>query len=824
MIFESRNRSDGIDRIDLSSSTRLTKTTRPFASTETKTSSSPVWSNRDTYASWKEQNYHRANIATSDATRDASPRRNVYSYTSYSREQDQTREKDKQRKPTSQRINDGTRSSEKTVKFTCSNLEDSYNLVEQQSVTRLSPSKKRMSRCVSGNAIPDTAMTRNEHLQMPYLSRFHPQVCSNYAVDNNNETVKTLLQLVNSQSEQIRNLQLQIDRLVRVQEEGFRKKSPCPCHSPSLVANRAFEYPSNLNYHDATVGSTIARCPSQDTEEHVDPLIGGPTVVEKENPTSVDETNRLETVSKPLEQQSKKAFMEQKVSIGVMTSFEFTVQNSPFLIEPEIYEIKEAAKEDKNINARNVSDASDSTKRYKTTFARKPVGTGQLENIVEDSESHLSSSRQQSSNFNASSMRDSERHTPRQSNFYNVASALESCPRMYQRPVADFTRQKVHEERNDMNERLEHVSKISDVSANHSVDRSCTASANYSKTPVVGDTVMDGYTMATMATMATMDGRESNGKPPTADARSSSHAFNVNVHSPATDCRQVRKNQSSKTRDIQDIGDSVVLSGGDLRVIERPPPTPEPSIHVDMQEYTSDDESDRLKRTSKIGWTFYNNVLGQVNEILQNSSITYDKEQNDAKVARNIEQGNDAEAKTALDTVKAATLEQLRRLGISLTETNEHGESNSNDKTLDFDSSFYPRLDRQANMVHTRSVVTDTNTSMHMKALALKYLSDEQLADIALHKQESSSLKHLLLSNMEGTNMSYATMRYLERYQLLPGKNNIRAEDTDGMQAPKSDPKNSPALRRFPFVQTPRTNCPNRILDLSTLKRQPKLL
>lgn len=79
-------------------------------------------------------------------------------------------------------------------------------------------------------------------------------------------------------------------------------------------------------------------------------------------------------------------------------------------------------------------------------------------------------------------------------------------------------------------------------------------------------------------------------------------------------------------------------------------------------------------------------------------------------------------------------------------------------------------------MVHTRSVVTDTNTSMHMKALALKYLSDEQLADIALHKQESSSLKHLLLSNMEGTNMSYATMRYLERYQLLPGKNNIRAE------------------------------------------------
>jgi hypothetical protein len=65
---------------------------------------------------------------------------------------------------------------------------------------------------------------------------------------------------------------------------------------------------------------------------------------------------------------------------------------------------------------------------------------------------------------------------------------------------------------------------------------------------------------------------------------------------------------------------------------------------------------------------------------------------------------------------------------------------------------------------------------MRMKALALKYLSDEQLADVALHKQETSSLKHVLLSNMEGTNMSFATMRYLERYQLLPGKNGAQVE------------------------------------------------
>jgi len=34
---------------------------------------------------------------------------------------------------------------------------------------------------------------------------------------------------------------------------------------------------------------------------------------------------------------------------------------------------------------------------------------------------------------------------------------------------------------------------------------------------------------------------------------------------------------------------------------------------------------------------------------------------------------------------------------------------------------------------------------------------------------------------------------------------------------------NNPALHRFPFVQTSGTTC-SRILDLSALKRQPKLL
>lgn len=47
--------------------------------------------------------------------------------------------------------------------------------------------------------------------------------------------------------------------------------------------------------------------------------------------------------------------------------------------------------------------------------------------------------------------------------------------------------------------------------------------------------------------------------------------------------------------------------------------------------------------------------------------------------------------------------------------------------------------------------------------------------------------------------------------------------------SPKCDFKptvanNNSALHRLPFVQTSGITCPSRILDLSTLKRQPKLL
>ncbi|KYM80805.1 Fibroblast growth factor receptor 3 [Atta colombica] len=702
--------------------------------------------NSDSYATWKEQNYSREINSTS--TTHISPLyKNTCSYdyavpstglqnASIQKLQEQTKINDKQE--TLQNASKNERMHEKSVKFTCSDTGDSYRLESQTDLlsldkrtsssdslqsTQLNIADRTMR--TSNNTIPDT-LKKPEYFQTPYAGcqQFHVPNYSNYNIDNN-ETVKTLLQLVNSQNQQIKNLQLQIDRLVRMQEENFRNKPTCLCSQP--LANQVFRYP--INCYDSALTSSLVQSQNQSIKKNV--ASQSTSIVERQDLENFSENNKLETA---LEQQSKKAFMEQKVSIGVMTSFEFTVQNNPFPIDSEICEKTEAHRESNGINSRantvntvNIHDTTEPVNRYKNTFTRKPGPAAQLENIVEDSESYLSSSQQQSSNFNAS-------------------SSVKESSKLRQHLSTDLNREETHKgayigKDSNVYERASNTRKTSNTSMN--ID--CIGSANCSEALV----------------KQTNDYVTIDGKKCTYKTNINQHSLH-NVHLPVTDYYHNHRNKeyARNVRQIKDIGDdSMILSGGDLKILERPPPTPEPSIHVEMQEYVSDDESDKLKHTSKIGWTFYNNVLGQVNEILQNSGVINNEDLNHAKTPCNVEQENDRETKSALNTVKATTLEQLRRLGISLTENNEHRESNGN-KTLDFDSSFYPRFDHQANMTHATSAVNETNTSMHMKALALKYLSDEQLTDIAWHKQESSSLKHFMLSNMQGTNMSLATMPY----------------------------------------------------------------
>lgn len=612
----------------------------------------PISCKPNSYAAWKEQNSREIS-----STMRVSPLcNNIYNHALPSNLQNasvQKRQANSNDKQEIQNVNKNDRMYEKSVKFKCSNTEDSYAHENQASLSEKehSSSEKRHSSSnsllktrfsvidqtvgMSSDTISDT-LKKSEHFQTPHsgYQQFRVPTYSNFNVDNK-ETVKTLLQLVNSQNEQIKNLQLQIDRLIRLQEENFRNKSICLCSQP--LTNQVFRYP--INYYDTTFASSLAQSQNRSIKKNV--ASQNTSVVEKQDLKNFGENNnKLETAL--LEQQSTKTFMEQKVSIGVMTSFELTVQNSPFLIDSEICEKKEAhRKSNIKTNTINIHDTTEPVNRYKNTFTRKP-GAAQLENIVEDSESYLSSSQQQSSNFNASSF-------------------VKESSKMYQHLSTDLIPEETHKEvyigKDD--KRIENAKKISNTSMN--VDCSPIGSANCKA--LIEQT--NDYVM--------IDGKKSYNK-----TNIKEHSL-CDIHLPATDyCHNRNKEYSANVRQVKDVDDSMILSGGDIKILERPPPTPEPSIHVEMQEYTSDDESDKLRHTSKIGWTFYNNVLGQVNEILENSGVISDTNLNHAKTVCNVEQENDTETRMALGTVKAATLEQLRRLGISLTENNEHRESNGN--------------------------------------------------------------------------------------------------------------------------------------------------
>ena len=71
-----------------------------------------------------------------------------------------------------------------------------------------------------------------------------------------------------------------------------------------------------------------------------------------------------------------------------------------------------------------------------------------------------------------------------------------------------------------------------------------------------------------------------------------------------------------------------------------------------------------MKHTPNVGWTFYNNVLNQVNKILKNSTLEQEEEENEKEGRRGaVRRSNFADRR--LDIVKAATLEQLAKMGIS---------------------------------------------------------------------------------------------------------------------------------------------------------------
>ncbi|XP_053997189.1 uncharacterized protein LOC128886382 [Hylaeus anthracinus] len=834
-------------------------TVEPKGSIQKNNVSSPLNTN-GSYSAWKEQNYLRRssvskvnecaapqkvhynqnyiaepylpqNISRESKGRDYNPRKDYYNSPKYKEQQTYRGNNDSSCKHSYQMCNDNAGHVEKKQNMShavkpCTNI-DNYTFNQKEYSPLMHERKLTVHNCeqqkvpfnnsvdepIVHPSINSNALNRNE-IQLPhYLGQQYPYFNTNaypfpqlhsYPTQNGDsqETIKNLLQIINSQNEQIKSLQIQVDRLLKMQEANLQDRKNCFCSSQIQQKDQVY-----TTCNDNTTGaSNYVRTP-QNIKRHAYQCEPSKDK-EKENSNEHGNLNQTELIL--AEAQSRKTFMEQKVSIGVMTSFEFTVQNSPFTVDVD--ERKDCQQDKGNLKMCNnvgLHDTNESLRRYKNSFTRIP--SAQLENIVEDSESYMSSSQQQSSNLNASvSIKDLEKQP-----YTDIRKGTDihrsESPKLCKATITKSNQPEIaqkHLERINTEEakNYENAKTIQQNAADYNVPRSSNCIPGKANIPTNTDQYTKLNLLRNNETLKTSNSVESS----------------TNYYK---DCR--KEGQVNNAKPSSCVEYSMILNGGDLRINERPPPTPEPSIHIEMQEYSSDDDSEKVKRSSKVGWTFYNNVLGQVNHLLQNSCVIDDQQQDKKKENQNEK---DESENRALDTVKVATLEQLKKLGISLSENPEHKELNNSNK-MAFDLSFYPRLDYQANMTQT-SAVNETNTSMHMKALALKYLSDEQLAELAVQRQGATSVKHLMVSNVQGTNMSFATMRYLERYQLLPGKNNIPTEDISKVHVeapPKVDlkfanPKNSPVVQRYPFSQTPRTTCPSKILDISTLKQQPKLL
>ncbi|XP_011498138.1 PREDICTED: uncharacterized protein LOC105362396 [Ceratosolen solmsi marchali] len=627
-------------------------------------------------------------------------------------------------------------------------------------------------------SIPMEYECKSKHsrsLQPIHCSPEHSHNCSGCCSLNQSkssrdtETVKNLLQVITSQNEQIKNLQKQLERVLKLYEQNIKDHYQCPCHSGGIVYQ-------NTQLYDQSQTTNL-------------PIPHNNLVKDNEKNLS-DKTQHEKT---------KQTILEQKVSIGVMTSFELKVQNNPSLgidndtKQKNNHEKVVSSLETSNMIKNLVNDTGEMIRKKQNIFTPTP-----LENISEGSESHISSFRQ--SHLYSDSIRpiiSQDSSEAKNANYYKYNVIKET----------DNVKKKGESKRytvatNDKN--IRYTSNL-DYDVNE---------------PIFKDTFDDNEEETYEYNLPYED------LPSLAEKKKKTDDFNV----------EPILNDIIKTKNIkfdQFADECLSLSSSELDLEEPNPPSPEPSIHVDLQEYSSENGSLPPQRSAKVGWTLYNNVVDQVNQILQNSPLNNNSEQEASDGMRNMEK-KEIDNNVIMDTVKAATLEQLTKLGISFSDNVEQREPHSNKKVA-FDTSYYSRQIPDTHVV-TTSASIETNTSLHMKALAMKYLNDEQLGDIAFQKPRLPNLKQGH-NNIQNTNMSFATMHYLQRYHLLPGTNSNHIQETrldehhgQGpvinerlvMKAPER--REASPHRYLPLTGSSKISYPSKILDISTLKQQPKLL
>ncbi|KAK5649901.1 hypothetical protein RI129_000930 [Pyrocoelia pectoralis] len=198
-------------------------------------------------------------------------------------------------------------------------------------------------------------------------------------------------------------------------------------------------------------------------------------------------------------------------------------------------------------------------------------------------------------------------------------------------------------------------------------------------------------------------------------------------------------------------------------------PTPINSIKVDMRDYSSDSSDDDERANP--AWTFYNNIMAQVNHILKKSDM---QPTNPCGVELS---SNDVMKNKMMQKVKQTTIKHLKSIGVHIPPTESVDEFN--------DHSMYNQND----------------VSFAVKQLLMKYLPNEQLSKVTHNQKNYQNVKQP--GNIQRRpEFSIATVQYMQKYNLLNEKPEVAAPIRMYESRPNFD----------------------RILDVTAIKKQPKLL
>ncbi|XP_009466577.1 PREDICTED: SCL-interrupting locus protein [Nipponia nippon] len=243
-------------------------------------------------------------------------------------------------------------------------------------------------------------------------------------------------------------------------------------------------------------------------------------------------------------------------------------------------------------------------------------------------------------------------------------------------------------------------------------------------------------------------------------------------------------------------------------------PTEGASNHVVVtSEQNSEPPASLLPRHPSEDQKLYQDLLGQVNHLLKSSEkqdhlpVKAGFVNDDGPKYQNIDDTTEITSETDTgvvdkESVISATLEQLKTLGVTIDspgkiKKNTHKVENASILACINPEAVVPGLNYMsfANVSMCGLTPNVVDLSMEANAIALKYLSENQLSRLSFSRSGQNppadfSFQDLLHTNMDKSmvglslispnNMSFATKKYMKRYGLIQG--NDSSEDEEELQ------------------------------------------